>query len=128
MKKCANVFWGLVVCLIFAGSVRAEAIYHEKFYPDGSGPFPAVIALHTSGGFKTVKHLIQRYVDDGFAVYAPNFFVSSDNQVKTANMCSFKHHRDPSVDLSVQIYQYYSGCKLVWSNLFTGLYLTRRYA
>ena len=50
MKKCANVFWGLVVCLIFAGSVRAEAIYHEKFYPDGSGPFPAVIALHTSGG------------------------------------------------------------------------------
>ena len=75
MKKCANVFLGLVVCLIFAGSVRAEAIYHEKFYPDGSGPFPAVIALHTSGGFKTVKHLIQRYVDDGFAVYAPNFFV-----------------------------------------------------
>ena len=66
MKKCANVFLGLVVCLIFAGSVRAEAIYHEKFYPDGSGPFPAVIALHTSGGFKTVKHLIQRYVDDGF--------------------------------------------------------------
>ena len=75
MNKCANVFLGLVVCLIFAGSVRAEAIYHEKFYPDGSGPFPAVIALHTSGGFKTVKHLIQRYVDDGFAVYAPNFFV-----------------------------------------------------
>ena len=75
MKKCANVFLGLVVCLIFVGSVRAEAIYHEKFYPDGSGPFPAVIALHTSGGFKTVKHLIQRYVDDGFAVYAPNFFV-----------------------------------------------------
>ena len=75
MNKCATVFLGLVVCLIFAGSVRAEAIYHEKFYPDGSGPFPAVIALHTSGGFKTVKHLIQRYVDDGFAVYAPNFFV-----------------------------------------------------
>ena len=75
MNKCANVILGSVVCLIFTGSVRAEAIYHEKFYPDGSGPFPAVIALHTSGGFKTVKHLIQRYVDDGFAVYAPNFFV-----------------------------------------------------
>jgi carboxymethylenebutenolidase len=75
MNKCANVILGLVVCLIFTGSVRAEAIYHEKFYPDGSGPFPAVIALHTSGGFKTVKHLIQGYVDDGFAVYAPNFFV-----------------------------------------------------
>ena len=75
MNKCGNLLLCLVVCLIFAGSAQAEAIYHEKFYPDGSGPFPAVIALHTSGGFKTVKHLIQRYVDDGFAVYAPNFFV-----------------------------------------------------
>ena len=65
---------GGIICLIFASSVQAEPIYHEKHYPDGSGPFPAVIALHTSGGFKTVKHLIQRYVDDGFAVYAPDFF------------------------------------------------------
>ena len=75
MNKCGNLLLCLVVSLIFAGSAQAEAIYHEKFYPDGSGPFPAVIALHTSGGFKTVKHLIQRYVDDGFAVYAPDFFV-----------------------------------------------------
>ena len=55
-------------------NISSSPIYHEKYYPDGSGPFPAVIALHTSGGFKTVKHLIQRYVDDGFAVYAPDFF------------------------------------------------------
>ena len=75
MNKCVAVFLGLVVCFIFASSARAEAIYHEKFYPDGSGPFPAVIALHTSGGFKTVKHLIQRYLDDGFVVYAPDFFI-----------------------------------------------------
>ena len=51
-----------------------EPIYHEKYYPKGTGPFPAVIALHTSGGFKTVAHLIQNYVDDGFVVYAPDFF------------------------------------------------------
>ena len=55
-------------------SCLAQPIYHETHYPDGYGPFPAVIALHTSGGFKTVKHLIQRYVDDGFVVYAPDFF------------------------------------------------------
>ncbi len=74
MNKYAKILMGGMVCLIFASSARAEPIYHEKYYPDGSGPFPAVIALHTSGGFKTVKHLIQRYVDDGFAVYAPDFF------------------------------------------------------
>ena len=75
MNKFSNVFLGLVVCLIFSVNARAEVIYHEKFYPNGSGPFPAVIALHTSGGFKTVRHLIQRYVADGFTVYAPDFFV-----------------------------------------------------
>ena len=75
MNKYVHSLLGLMVCFIFSSNARAEAIYHEKTYPDGSGPFPAVIALHTSGGFKTVKHLIQRYVDDGFVVYAPDFFV-----------------------------------------------------
>ena len=44
----------------------------------GDGPFPAEIALHTSGGFKRLKHLIQRYVDDGFVVYAPHFLKRHD--------------------------------------------------
>jgi dienelactone hydrolase len=74
MNKYAKILMRGMVCLVFASSARAESVYHEKYYPDGPGPFPAVIALHTSGGFKTVKHLIQRYVDDGFTVYAPDFF------------------------------------------------------
>jgi dienelactone hydrolase len=87
MNKYAKILMGGMVCLIFASNARAEPIYHEKYYPDGSGPFPAVIALHSSGGFKTVKHLIQRYVDDGFAVYAPDFFkrhgLTSRTRMKT---------------------------------------------
>ena len=74
MNKYAKILMGGIFFLIFASSAQSEPIYHEKYYPDGSGPFPVVIALHTSGGFKSVKHLIQRYVDDGFAVYAPDFF------------------------------------------------------
>jgi len=65
------VFAGLFVAL---NPAKSEPIYHEKHYPTGSGPFPTVVALHTSGGFHTVQHLIQRYIDDGFAVYAPDFF------------------------------------------------------
>lgn len=74
MRNFCKIIVGLSVFFIFPSNSHAEPIYHEKYYPDGSGPFPAVIALHTSGGFKTVKHLIQRYVNDGFAVYAPDFF------------------------------------------------------
>ena len=67
----------LVLSSIAFGPVsRAEPIYHEIYYPDGSGPFPAVLALHTSGGFRSINHLFQRYVNDGFAVYVPDFFTS----------------------------------------------------
>jgi carboxymethylenebutenolidase len=74
MRSSVKYSIGMVILLLLSVNARAESIYHEKYYPDGSGPFPTVIALHTSGGFKTVKHLIRRYVDDGFAVYAPDFF------------------------------------------------------
>ena len=74
MRHFCKIVVGLSICLMFSCNSRAEPIYHEKYYPDGSGPFPAVIALHTSGGFKTVKHLLQRYIDDCFVVYAPDFF------------------------------------------------------
>ena len=63
-----------VLLSLLAVNAAAEPIYHEKHYPRGDAPFPAVIALHTSGGFKTIKPLITRYVDDGFVVYAPDFF------------------------------------------------------
>ena len=78
---------------ILASKVRAEPIYHEKYYPDGSGPFPAVIALHSSGGFKTIKHRFQRYVDDGFVVYTPNFFVKHDI-TRRSRMDTFDYYRE----------------------------------
>jgi dienelactone hydrolase len=54
-------------------------IYHRRAYPTGSGPFPAVIALHTSGGAKGTRILIENYrqgtwLKAGYAWYAPNFF------------------------------------------------------
>jgi dienelactone hydrolase len=55
----------------------AEPIYHEKKYPKGDGPFPAVILLHSSGGFKSnyiMNYIGKDYLDTGFAIYGPNFF------------------------------------------------------
>ena len=60
--------------LLVVQSVIAEPIYHELSYPKGDGPFHAVVLLHTSGGFKTVKGQIRKYTSAGYAVYAPDFF------------------------------------------------------
>ena len=86
----AGVSWSAASQNDSAAQVPLELkgpIYHEKYYPNGKGPFPAIIVLHTSGGFKTVGHVIQNYVDDGFVVYAPDFFkrhgLKPSNRMKT---------------------------------------------
>jgi carboxymethylenebutenolidase len=118
MSKYAKILMGGIVCLIFASSAHAEPIYHEKHYPDGSGPFPAVIALHTSGGFKTVKHLIQRYVDDGFAVYAPDFFKRHDLTPKTRMKTFDRFREDIEKDLSVIVDVMKNDPKVQKKNIF----------
>ena len=62
----------IFICLI--RTVNAEPIFHEKYYPSGEGPFPVVIALHTSNGYKTVRKAIKGFTNAGYAVYTPNYF------------------------------------------------------
>jgi len=106
MEKFCKIIMGLMVCLIFSNNARAEPIFHEIHYPQGSGELqfgvralavgeevPAVIVLHSSGGFGSVEHLIQRYVDDGFAVYAPDFFSRHGITQKT-KMETFSSYRE----------------------------------
>jgi dienelactone hydrolase len=85
---CLAVAVLFVAALVTANStINAEPIYHEIKYPAGNGPFPVVIALHTSGGFKTVKKQISKYTNAGYAVYAPDFFrrhgISKSNRFET---------------------------------------------
>ena len=88
-----NLYLVIPFVLLFSATFgkisAAEPIYHEKLYPEGSEKQPAVIVLHTSGGFKTIKHLTKRYVDAGFIVYAPDFFqrhgITSSNRMETFN-------------------------------------------
>ena len=77
-----------VAAMVTANSAaNAEPIYHEINYPAGNGPFPVVIVLHTSGGFKTVKRQISKYTNAGYAVYGPDFFrrygISKSNRFET---------------------------------------------
>ena len=67
----------IIFFLLFSNFSLAEPIYHEKKYPEGKGPFPAIILLHTSGGFKSneiMNKLGSDYLKQGFAIYGPDFF------------------------------------------------------
>ncbi|MEL0324317.1 MAG: dienelactone hydrolase family protein, partial [Rhodospirillales bacterium] len=84
----------LAVTFIALTSVAtAEVIYHKKWYPKGDGPFPAVIVLHTAGGFKRIGHLPQRYANAGYAVYAPDYYRKYGIKAQT-RMTGFKEHRE----------------------------------
>jgi len=55
-KALQNIlFLAIFIFLIFIKTVNAEPIFHEKYYPSGNGPFPVVIALHTSSGYFSVR-------------------------------------------------------------------------
>ncbi|MEE2956310.1 MAG: dienelactone hydrolase family protein [Pseudomonadota bacterium] len=76
------------------GTVSAEPIYHQKLYPDGAGPFPAVIVLHSSGGPRTTEHVLWDFNDSGFAVYFPYFLWR--HRIKVENrMDTFSIYREP---------------------------------
>ena len=56
-----------------------EPIYYEVLYPESDEPAPAIIVLHTSGGFeKGTQRRAEEYVDEGFVVYMPDFFERHD--------------------------------------------------
>ena len=102
MRRTVTRFWVLVAlsvgCLSQLAAAQpaatapaakfdAEPIYHETSYPEGNGPFPVVLALHASSGFKSVQHQIAKYTNAGYAVYAPDFFrrhgLTSSNRFET---------------------------------------------
>ena len=76
------------------GTVSAEPILHQKWYPDGVKPFPTVIVLHSSGGMMGTRHVVYDFVDSGFAVYFPDFFerhsITTENRLET-----FSTYREP---------------------------------
>ncbi len=76
----------------------AQPIKYEVSYPTGNGPFPAVITLHTSGGYEATKRWVENFkshiwTEAGYAVYAPNFFVRHGITPRT-RMDTFTVHRE----------------------------------
>ena len=53
-----------IIFFLLTIKVVAEPIYHETKYPLGSEPFPAVILLHSSGGFKS--NYLMNYIGNDY--------------------------------------------------------------
>ena len=93
-----NFFRGSGECEGAAEKSAGSTIVHEKAYPTGPSPFPAVITLHSSGGLKGSKALIQNFrsgtwVSAGYAVYAPNFF-AKHGITNSTRMDTFDKYRE----------------------------------
>jgi carboxymethylenebutenolidase len=55
--------------------VRVDGLAAEYQPPQGDGPFPAVIVLHEAVGLNTdIRRIGRRFVDEGYAVLAPDLF------------------------------------------------------
>ena len=63
-----------VGCLMVTLLTQAEPIFHEKYYTKSEAPSPAVLVLHTSGGYSNIFKKVKQFTDAGYVVYTPDFF------------------------------------------------------
>ena len=88
--------------LFFYFPISADPIVFKKYYPEGSGPFPVVINLHTSGGpfGKGMTRRSEMLVSNGFAVYEPDFFSRHNITHKTRGDTWTKYRKNIETELS----------------------------
>ena len=112
----------LAIYLGNLGTALAEPIHHVKAYPVGSGPFPAVIALHTAGGLKYFDNIIQKFPDSGFVVYAPDFFTPHGITVRSRGDAFGEYTDDIEDDLLEIIELMKADPKVDKNNIFSAGY------
>jgi len=98
-------------------------IIHKKNYPTGPGPFPGIIALHTSGGFKGSYFLLENFKSEtwlkaGYAWYAPNFFAKHGITTRTRMDTFDKYREDIEKELTAIITMMKADPKIDSKNIF----------
>jgi dienelactone hydrolase len=106
-----------------ANQVAGSNIYHQKMYPTGPGPFPGIIALHSSGGFQGSNKLIENFKSEtwlkaGYAWYAPNFFEKHGITTRTRMDTFDKYREDIEKELTAIITLMKADPKIDSKNIF----------
>ena len=117
-EEIRNFFKGLS-----CGQKLTDGIPHAKQYPDGPGPFPAIISLHSSGGFNSSNIIIEnfkskKWIKAGYAWYAPNFFEKHGITTKTRMDTFNKYRTNIEIDLTEIISLMKSDPKIDSKNIF----------
>jgi dienelactone hydrolase len=117
MKR--NFFRLFPILIVLSGEARADLLEHRLEFPDGEGPFPTVILLHTSGGYESTFDHIQRYKDLGYGVAHPNYY-STFGIDKENRFTGFKEKRKDIEKALVEFVNFIkTNPKVDSDNLFT---------
>jgi dienelactone hydrolase len=111
----------LMLLLLFKfTAANAEPIFHERYYPSGDGPFPTIILLHTSGGYKTIKRKrqVEPYLRLGYAVVTPDYYKKHGISKRTRQSGFFEDREAIDKDLSELVSFIKKDPKIDGNNLF----------
>src|SRR6056300_1224399 len=119
MDKMKAFLKAFPIIMALLGEVRADVLEHRLEFPDGEGPFPTVILLHTSGGYESTFDHIQRYKDLGYGVAHPNYY-STFGIDKENRFTGFKEKRKDIEKALVEFVNFIkTNPKVDSDNLFT---------
>jgi len=89
MVAVAVALWALCAQPAWAGSTTVKTGANGKMKavlmtPDGPGPYPAILLLHTSGGLQPADtDFAQRLVREGYVVLLPYYFATYGIEART---------------------------------------------
>ncbi len=87
-----------------SGLGSTKMVHAELFMPDGKGPFPAVLILHTSGGVKKYDiAYAQKLAQEGYACLIPYYFDAYSISYATRNWATTVYAENILSDFTAEI-------------------------
>ena len=109
MLVVAGVLWPLFVMPALADSTTIKVgvnknIDAHQMTPDGPGPYPAILVLHTSGGLQAGDfEFAKRLVQEGYVVLVPAFLEAYGIQAKTRQSTFTTHAQSIYADFGASL-------------------------
>jgi carboxymethylenebutenolidase len=123
MVVVAGALWALLAQPAQANSTTVKTGANGKMKavlmtPDGPGPYPAILVLHTSGGLESADtEFAQRLVKEGYVVLLPYYFAAYGIEARTRQLAFTTYAQDIYADLVASLNLLRSTAKVDGSKL-----------